>query len=393
MADTVPYTAVHAERFARLSAECEQLPSLREETLSLSDMFDHDGFAIEEYCRDAAPNPHAEASGSDVRRFALRHGIWLAGISDHVLDMSAYLNPRADLGRLTSIGKTYAINWYLDDTIGREKFAAMSGEERVRAARRRERIIALCRAAGADHGHPGDGYPGDRRPGDGPAATGHAGDGVDATDSVEEAMLQVLEELRDGSTREWYDRFVGQWTEHVGMMCRDQNARTSGLLPSVEEYTERRIVISGMPHAITFGEFAAGRFLARRALVASGTDALVDRVFHRICAACCLSNDLFSFPRELREGCDANAVVVEALHRPRLTLAQAVAAAMDRTRCHTAGFLTAAADLKTTAALLDSRELRENLDEFVRATEDSLRATWVWQMRSPRYREIRAAFR
>ncbi|MFG2111864.1 terpene synthase family protein [Streptomyces sp. NPDC048718] len=383
MAETVPYTAVHAARFARLAEECERLSSLGELPLALSDMFDHDGFSIEEYCRDTAPNPHAEASGAAVRRFAEHHGIWLAGLSDHVLDMGSWLNPRADLERLTSIGKTYAIDWYLDDTIGREKFAAMSGEERVRAARRRERIIALFRAAGADNGHPGDG----------PAAAGRAGDGTDAADPVEEAMLQVLEELRDGSTREWYDRFVGQWTDHVAMMCRDQNARASGFLPGAEEYTERRIVISGMPGAISLGEFAAGRFLTRRDLAASGTDALVDQVFHRICAACCLSNDLFSFPRELRENCDANAVVVEALNRPRLTLAQAIAATMDRVRHHTAGFLDAAAALETSAAGIGAREPRESLEEFTRTARDALRATWAWQMRSPRYRETRAVFR
>ncbi|WP_316528405.1 terpene synthase family protein [Kitasatospora brasiliensis] len=371
MAETVPYTAVHAERFARLPAEFERLSSLVEKPFALRDMFDHDGFAIEDYCRGFTPNPHTEASGAAVRRFARRHGIWLTGISDHVTDMGAYLNPRASRERLTSIGKTYAIDWYLDDTIGREKFAAMSDEQRARAARRRERIIALCRSAG-----------------DGDAAG--SGDAGDSVDSVEEAVLLVLAELRDGSTPEWYERFVRQWVAHLGMMCRDQNARTSGLLPGLQEYTERRIVMSGMPYTITFGEFAADRFLARRALVESGTDALVRRVFHRICAVCSLSNDLFSFPRELREGCDANAVVVEALNHPHLTLVQAVTAAMDRTRRHTAAFLEETAALATAVSRLGEPE---NLREFMRTTQDALRATWVWQTHSPRYRETRAVFR
>ncbi|MFE4513563.1 terpene synthase family protein [Kitasatospora sp. NPDC056783] len=374
MARTVPYTAVHAERFARLAAEFERLSSRSVKPFRLREVFDHDGFAVEEYCHGFAPNPRVQEAVTTVRRFARRHGIWLAGLSDHVADMEAYLNPRASLDRLTVIAKAYTLDWYLDDTIGREKFAAMSDEERTRAARTRERILALCRTAGTDAGT----------------------DAGRAEDAVEEAMLLVLAELRDGSTREWYERFVRQWVEHVGMMCRDQNASASGLLPSVEEYTERRIVISGIPAAIGFGEFAAGRFLARRALVESGTEDLVDLldlVTHRTGAVCCLSNDVFSFPRELRERCDANAVVVEALNRPRLTLAQAFAATMGRTRSLTAEFLAASAALETAAVRIGARERREEVEEFVRTVGDMLRATWVWQMHSARYAEMRDAFR
>jgi hypothetical protein len=89
MAETVPYTATHAERFARLTAELEQLSSLRGKPFSLRDIFNHDGFDIEDYCRGYTPNRHERESRAVVRQYAENHGIWLAGTSDHVTDMGA----------------------------------------------------------------------------------------------------------------------------------------------------------------------------------------------------------------------------------------------------------------------------------------------------------------
>ncbi|MGW4380746.1 hypothetical protein [Kitasatospora sp. NPDC004531] len=102
---------------------------------------------------------------------------------------------------------------------------------------------------------------------------------------------------------------------------------------------------------------------------------------------------MFSFPREFREGCDANAVAVEALVRPSLTLVEAIAATMARVRRHTVEFLAATAALRSAAARLAPGEPRSGIEEFTHGVQDVLRATWLWQLRSPRYRETRAVFR
>src|SRR6266568_7376197 len=94
---------------------------------SLARMFSTQDCDIVDYCRDFAPNRFGDQACAAVESFCRRHGIWLEDGGDHYNSMTPYLHPGAITAeRMTVIGIYNAILFWLNDTVGREKFGHLT---------------------------------------------------------------------------------------------------------------------------------------------------------------------------------------------------------------------------------------------------------------------------
>ncbi|MFD9123197.1 terpene synthase family protein [Kitasatospora sp. NPDC059571] len=353
-----PYTTRDTARLEHAAAEYRDMASAATPRYALRTAFDYARFRIADYCAGFRPNPAARETEEKVRTWAQEFGLWIPDVTEHCNDLASYLYPEAPADRLATIGKNFAIDWYINDTIGRERVAGLAPEGKRAAALTREHLLQVSRTLQT---------------------------GPDAA-PVDHACLDMLQELRAGSNNapQWYTHFLSVWTGHLRTMGHDGNASAGGTVPTAAEYLQTRIDISGMPHTIALGEFATDTYLN---WVALDRDALAARRLRWLCAAIgCLSNDLFSFEKEfIRHRSDSNLIPVLLLNHPHLTLDDAVVRAITRVRKHTVEYIRCARSLTSRANELP-QPLCMPLQEFVRATESCVKATWTWQLLSQRYR-------
>ena len=67
--------------------------------------------------------------------------------SEHVVDMGSYLYPESDTYRLAATAKLYLVDWYINDTIGRDKVNGLNDPARRAAADLAKQLIATSRRA------------------------------------------------------------------------------------------------------------------------------------------------------------------------------------------------------------------------------------------------------
>ncbi|GGV57091.1 terpene synthase family protein [Streptomyces spectabilis] len=327
---------------------------------ALRTAFDHKEFRIADYCADFGPNPAAQEAEDAVRVWARGYGMWLPGVTEHCIDLASYLYPEADTARLVTIGKNFAIDWYLNDTIGRDRVASLAPQDKQAAAQARERLLQVSQTLT-----------------EGPGAS-----------PVDLACLDMLREVRSGSSAapEWFPFFLKLWVGNLQTMCRDCNASASGAIPTEAEYVETRTYISGMQHTIALGEFAHNTYLDWPALQRNGLTPVVRRLWWLCAVIGCLSNDLFSFEKEfIQHRSDSNIILVSILNDEHLTLDDAITRVIGRVRHHMIEYLDHARFLTARADELPSSH-QAPLQGFIQTTQSCVKATWVWQLLSKRYK-------
>jgi hypothetical protein len=105
---------------ARIRNEYSGLGPAASARFSLREMLDHGQFRLEDYCRHYSPNSCAAEAHEAARKFGERYGIWLEN-ADHYISCVYYLYPSATPDGLRRIGKTFVIDYFLDNTMGRDK--------------------------------------------------------------------------------------------------------------------------------------------------------------------------------------------------------------------------------------------------------------------------------
>jgi Terpene synthase family 2, C-terminal metal binding len=344
----------------RIRKEYAELAAGSSARFSLQEMLNHDQFRLEDYCRQYSPNPHTAAMHEAAKKFCQRYGIWLDN-AKHYISCPAYLYPSASLERLVPIGKNFAVDYYLNNTMGRDKFGHLTPDQQQVAERIKRRIatigedICLCPNA----------YP------------------------VEQANAEMLADIRKASPTDWFTEFLRQWKYHIDITHTDRNAAALGYLPGIDEYIDSRCHISGMHHAIQLMEFANGQFLDWSRLTAAGLTNPLQRLRWLVASIGGLMNDLFSFENEfIDNGSDSNLVTVIVLNEPALSLSEAIVRAATIVRNFIIEFLTLAGEVRSRGMGLPDTgpTLAITLESHLHSLEQCVQASWVWQVHTMRYK-------
>ncbi|MFI1462365.1 terpene synthase family protein [Nocardia carnea] len=355
------YTAAVEREIADMRAQYEDWANTAE-PWSLRELFSTPDSDIAEYCREFRPSEFGAQACDDVESYCRAHDIWLKPAGAHYNSMTPYLHPGAvSAQRLTVIGLFNAILFWLNDTVGREKYGHLSEAEQDRA---RDELARLCRLLET------------RKPAADPTP-------------VEAATVDFLSQVGELSDPRWLGEFLASTVEHLRTAIRDQNARARGDLLTVAEYIDLRAQVSGMYPAIALCEFGRDSYLEEEQLVQAELAPDLRRLRVLTAEIGALMNDMFSFEKEcIADRSDFNLIPVCLLNTPGATLAGAVreAGAMVRDRitefrqrhdaladrCHEPG--VADTDL--------AAQLRVHLADLTGCVQ----ASWVWQLTTTRYK-------
>ncbi|WP_245663371.1 terpene synthase family protein [Nocardia inohanensis] len=329
---------------------------------SLRELFSTPDCDIAQYCLDFRPNRFGDRACAQVERFCRAHGIWLEAGGAHYNSMTPYLHPgAATLERMTLIGLYNAILFWLNDTVGREKFGYLDAGEQAAARTAVERMCRLLKTRAT---------------------------APDPT-PVEAATSELLTELTRLAQPRWLDRFLESTIAHLRPAIRDQNARARGTLLDVGAYIELRAQVSGMYPAIELCEFGRDRYLPWDRIERAGLGAELERLRVLTVEIGALMNDVFSFEKEcITDLADFNLIPLWLLNNPGADLAAAVAGAAAIVRDRVTEFRQAHARIETHCARLRGTdpELAETVAVHARDLADCVQATWVWQLGTARYK-------
>jgi hypothetical protein len=280
----------------RIRKEYFDLAAAIPDGLSIRELIDQEKFRLADYCRGYAPNPCGPEMYKVVEEFGRRHNIWLDH-AKHYISITDYMYPSANLDRLICIGKTMAVDFYLNSLYGRERISRLAVEEKKNAEEITRRIATL----GDDYQLSPNAF------------------------SVEHANLEILHDIRRASPAYWFAAFVYKWKEHIKTGHLDHNAIALDYIPSVEDYMERRSPISGMPQAILLIELGDNVYLPWPQLAATEIDQSLRRLHQLVDYFGALLNDLFSFEKEfIDHGSDSNLIVSLILNDVSFSLEQGI---------------------------------------------------------------------
>ncbi|QLY30317.1 terpene synthase family protein [Nocardia huaxiensis] len=329
---------------------------------SLRELFSAPGADIAEYCRAFRPNRFGEAACAAVEQFCRRHSLWLDAGGAHYNSMTPYLHPGAiTVERMTAIGIYNAILFWLNDTVGREKFGHLSRSGQRAAGVAVERMVRLLETRAA---------PDDPTP-------------------LEAACGEYLAMMTGLAQPEWLERFLTQTVEHLLPAIQDQNARARGSLLDVDEYIELRAHVSGMYPAIALCEFGQDSYLDWADIESAGLADELRRLRVLTVDIGALMNDVFSFEKEcITDLADFNLIPLWLLNHPGTDLVQAIEGAAAIVRDRLTEFRTL-----HERVLADCDRLRANAPESAKTIAlhaadlaDCVQATWVWQITTQRYK-------
>ncbi|MQY25979.1 hypothetical protein NRB56_15380 [Nocardia sp. RB56] len=327
---------------------------------SLEDLFSTPECGITQYCKDFRPNQFGVEACAAVEAFCRRHGIWLEAGGAHYNSMTPFLHPRAVTPeRMTLIGNYNAILFWLNDTVGREKFAHLTATEQAQAW---DTVESLCRLLET------------RRTDSEPTP-------------VEAATAEFVAELIANGEPGSVDRILDSTGDHLRTAIRDQNARARGDLLSVEEYIDLRARVSGMYPAIALCEYGRDTYLPWDRIRAAGIETDLRRLQRLTADIGALMNDMFSFEKEcIVDGADFNLIPIWLLNNAGADLGDAVRAAGDIVRDRFTLFRRIWQPLYDRCAESDDPATTDPVADHLLDLRCCVQASWVWQIETSRYK-------
>lgn len=109
---------------------------------SLLELFNNEQFRLEEFCLSFRPHAYARQLKRSAKEYGEQYNIWLPD-AEHYITCAIYLFPTANLYRMIAILKNCAVDFYLNDTMGREVFAHLNNGEQQAADVIHERMARL----------------------------------------------------------------------------------------------------------------------------------------------------------------------------------------------------------------------------------------------------------
>jgi hypothetical protein len=300
-----------------------------------------------------AVNSHASAAEAQVEAFAHECGLYLPQLSQ-VNTMAGFMYPTANLERLTLIGKMMFLLFYIDDRYG-DLGAAQGLEPPDPAVVNR---IQLCIWAFRTR----------------QALT---------NDPLAVAFARLRLEMDAYADPSWMDRFNVSLGNHLICAMRPSTFGWNLARQTLKSYLIIREHVSGMFPAVDLIEFAIGKCLPVSLVADPHVKALVLACV-RIGA---LSNDIFSYPKEVLDG-GLRLNLVEVLRTVnRVTPTEALDRAFDLVN----GFVDEFFKLCTAPFIWDE-EAQLSREMYIEAIKHQISATWHWEMNTNRYRSAQSPF-
>jgi hypothetical protein len=333
---------------------------------SITNLLKETGSQLKEYCRSFGKHPDSIQLTGLTKQYCEQYNIWLPNAIHHI-SCELFLYPHADFDRLLTMMKHLAIDFYLNDVMGRDLFKSLSLDEQEAAD------ILVYRMAAIDETL------------------------ITSADAqpIEIANRELLGVMKDTSPENWFRQFLSFYCRHIAITHRDSNAATTGHIPNVGEYIDTRLHTSGMIFMLLLVEYSDANFLDWDWLQKIGIAKDLSRLHYVTAVFGALSNDLFSFEKEVIDNAaDANLLIVLALNNPVLDLQGMITQAGSIVE----GLLTEYFDLlsnikKVHPGIHFNDALKaDRLKQHIRGVERCLQASWMWQLHTQRYKREHSIF-
>ena len=342
----------------RIKSEYAEL--VHSHSFSLEELFSPKDFKFDEFCKTFSVYPQSEELLNRSEAFGREYGVWQAN-TKHYINCAFLLYPRGRFDQMLTIMKNLTVGFYLNDTMGRDLFKFLSAEEQKSSTRLIERMASLDESA-----DPGD----------------EAG-------PVEIANSIALREFRDAAPREWFLKFKRLYSYHLKITHRDGDTDAVGYLPEVDEYITRRCHLAGMNHIVLWVEFSDGRFLDWELLKKHSLSRRMERLHWLSAAFGALSNDLFSFEKEVIDNdSDSNLVAIVAMNKPYLSLEAVIEESSEIVRDVVLELISLLDIMAGEIPKLEAADpaLAETLSTHLKGLVRFIQASWLWQLHARRYK-------
>jgi hypothetical protein len=354
-----PVRAVTSAAMNRIQNEYDRLTG-QHFSLSLLDSFDSDDFHLAAYCHDYQPHPQLEQLVRDIIGFGKTAGILLPN-AEHYLTCALYLFPDAPPEKILLIARNYAVDFYLNDTMGREYRS--TSEERQRLNEVRERLMERTDWLNAD----------------------------EATTAAERANLDVLAELARSSPASWFESFLSLYLKHLSVAHKSYDCISLGYIPSIPEYIGIRGDISGMPHTVSMIEYSQGNYLDWPLLESLGLATEFRELGTTVSLIGALMNDLFSFEKEVIDNrSDSNLVAIIVLNNFRMELREAISVATTIVRNLLADYARTFSSIEEKIGRLEDGQ---GLGRYLDGIRKCVQTCWLWQVETKRYKRGRSIWK
>ena len=347
-----------ATRIALVQLQQDYADLLRTTKFSLEELFNPQNIRLSDYCASFRPHPQTPELVEIVQEFGERFGIWLPN-AKHYVTSALYLFPGADFQRAIALVKNLATDYFLNDTMGREIFKYLNREQQLAGREVINRMIELDELLETI-----------------PEATG-----------VELANVEMLKEIRDISPLPWFSEFLKLYLYHIEVTHKDNSAAALGYLPTVDEYISLRNHTSGMPHIISLAEYSDNKFLDWNWLASVRLDATMRRIHRATALFGCLTNDLFSFEKEvIDKNSDSNLVMAVAYNYPEMNLEEALMHAAGIVKHVFSNYLELSGLMQERLGMLPASEHTDVMFTHLDTLEKIVQCCWMWQIHTKRYK-------
>jgi|GEM_PF-493009 len=330
------------------------------EAISLEALFSPEGFRFDQFCKEFGMHPDSEVLKERIREFGEANGCWLPGAKHHI-SCALYLYPGADTYRMFCMMKNLTLGFYLNDVMGRDTFCHLPPDRQASARAMTLRMSQLDAELRLE---------------------------ADA-EPLEVVNAEILREFRDHSPQWWFEQFLEVYRYHIGITHTDGNVIAQGRIPGITEYMDYRCHLGGVHHILMWIEFSDGAFLDWETLRRHGLAQPLKRLHWVVAAFAGLSNDLFSFEKEVIDnGSDSNLVMIVALNENGYTLEDAIGRAAGIVK----GLLLELLSLLDFFAAESGKlmETHRSLGMQLRAHREGIvrcvQAVWLWHCYSGRYK-------
>jgi hypothetical protein len=333
-------------------------------TMSLKELFSPPHFCFDEFCKGFHPHADSARLTQLAQHFGEEHDIWLPNAKAHV-SCALFLYPAAHPDRMFAIMKNLIMDFYLNDVMGRDLFKSLSANQQ-RDARKLIGSMAGIRDSLI--------VPPDAQP-------------------IEHLNARVLREFRENSPDSWFRSFFDFYCHHLNITHTDRNSEALGYIPGVDEYIDSRCHYAGMYHIVLWVEYNNARFLDWDRLADLGLASPLRRLHWLTTAFGALSNDLFSFEKEvIDEGSDSNLVMILMLNNRHLSLQESIAGACRIVRNMVSEL---SGILQSVRQRIDSLEQSDPgvsslLAGHIEGVCRCIQASWLWQCHTVRYKRAQS---
>lgn len=340
---------------------------------SLSEIFENDEYGcrvlhLADYCQQSKSYPGRADIEVKCLEFWNQNGLrWINNRIDDYLNCVMSMFTSGNIDRLATVTNLIAVNFHLNDIMGRDLFPNLSPNAQQEARQLIQRLIDLANDQWRSEifVHP-----------------------------IERAMGILYDQLRANSPSSWFEKFTNLFNYHLEITHQDNTTSAFCRIPTLDEYRTARAYMVGILHSALLVEYANGCFFDWKAMEKEQLATPIKRLQRVVAEVVGFINDLFSFEKEVIDNVhenDSNLILIIALNYPALSLRQIIYRAASIIRDLLKEYFHLSANIRE--QLLSSKEKPSQTDTvliYLDGMADFIRTYWHWHSNSPRYKRKRS---